>query len=219
MWKKKLEKFEENKNSRFVIEEWKPLYKKSKGKWYKIFKNNNPIILELACGYGEYTINLARNNKNQNYVGIDIKGSRIWKGSKIAEEENLLNVYFLRTRIEDIRYFFGRGEIDKIYIIFPDPRPKTRDIKNRLVGRDFMLNYSHILKNNGKIIFKTDNLKLFDFCISTIKNDLKYKNLLITNDYYNSNLISKNENFQTNYEKKYLSIGKKIKYLEFNTEN
>jgi len=219
MGKKKLEKFEDNKNSKFIIEEGKSLYKKTKGKWFKIFKNNNPIVLEIGCGYGEYTTNLAKKNKDRNYIGIDIKGSRIWKGSKESKEENLLNVIFLRIRIEEIRDFFSKGEVDKIYIIFPDPRPKKRDAKKRLVDKNFMLNYSHILKNNGKIILKTDDVKLFDFCIKNIKNHLKHKNLRFTADYYKSKLFLKKTNIKSNYEKKYLSINKKIKYLEFYSNN
>ena len=129
MGKKKLERFEENKKSKFIIQEGKDLYNNTKGKWNKIFKNNNLISLELGCGYGEYTFNLARKHKNRNFVGIDIKGSRIWKGSKIAEDENLKNVIFLRIRIEEIIDFFSKNEVDSIYIIFPDPRPKKRDLK------------------------------------------------------------------------------------------
>ena len=219
MGKKKLERFEDNKNSKFIIEEGKPLYKKTKGKWCEIFNNENPIVLEIGCGYGEYTTGLAKKNKEHNYIGIDIKGSRIWKGSKTSEEENLLNVIFLRIRIEEIRGFFSKGEVDKIYIVFPDPRPKIRDSKKRLVDKNFMLNYCHILKNNGKIILKTDDLKLFNFCVLNIKKHLKYKNLHSTTDYYKSNLFLNETNIQTKYEKKYLSMNKTIKYLEFYSIN
>jgi len=219
MGKKKLERFEENKKSKFIIQEGKNLYNKTKGKWYKIFKNNNSIILELGCGYGEYTFNLARKYKNTNFVGIDIKGSRIWKGSKIAENENLKNVMFLRIRIEEIRDFFSSKEVDSIYVIFPDPRPKKRDFKKRLIGFDYMEKYFKILKNNGKFILKTDDLKLFKLCISTVKNNFKYKNLLLTRDYYNSSFYSEEKNIKTRYEKKFLKMNKKINYLEFNIVN
>ena len=132
MGKRKLEKFKDNKASKFVIEEGKELFNKTKGRWKKIFNNSNPIEVELGCGYGEYTINLAKKYNSNNYIGIDIKGSRIWKGSKKAEEENLLNVIFLRIRIEKVQEFFSKNELSKIYIIFHDPRPKTRDINKRL---------------------------------------------------------------------------------------
>ena len=156
---------------------------------------------------------------SNNYIGIDIKGSRIWKGSKKAEEENLLNVIFLRIRIEKVQEFFSKNVLSKIYIIFPDPRPKTRDINKRLVSKKFMLSYYYLLKKNGKIILKTDNDNLFNFCIETLKKDFKYKDLLYTNNFYKSSLFFESENIQTNYEKKYLSLDKKINYLEFTVLN
>ena len=219
MGKKKLERFEENKKSKYIIQKGKSLYNDVKGNWYKIFKNNNPISLELGCGYGEYTYNLARKFKNQNFVGIDIKGSRIWKGSKIAEDENLKNVIFLRIRIEEIIDFFSKNEVDSIYIIFPDPRPKKRDLKKRLVGLDFMKKYFKILKSTGKIILKTDDIKLFELCISTVKNNFRYKNLILTKDYYKSSFYSEEKNIKTRYEEKFLKMNKKINYLEFNKAN
>ena len=219
MGKRKLEKFKDNKASKFVIEEGKELFNKTKGRWKKIFNNSNPIEVELGCGYGEYTINLAKKYNSNNYIGIDIKGSRIWKGSKKAEEENLLNVIFLRIRIEKVQEFFSKNELSKIYIIFPDPRPKTRDINKRLVSKKFMLSYYYLLKKNGKIILKTDNDNLFNFCIETLKKDFKYKDLLYTNNFYKSSLFFESENIQTNYEKKYLSLDKKINYLEFTVLN
>ena len=219
MGKKKLERFEENKKSKFIIQEGKDLYNNTKGKWNKIFKNNNLISLELGCGYGEYTFNLARKHKNRNFVGIDIKGSRIWKGSKIAEDENLKNVIFLRIRIEEITDFFSKNEVDSIYIIFPDPRPKKRDLKKRLVGLDFMKKYFKILKSNGKVILKTDDIKLFELCISTVKNNFRYKNLILTKDYYKSSFYSEKKNIKTRYEEKFLKMNKKINYLEFNKAN
>tara|TARA_S200000501_G_scaffold335235_1_gene339755 strand:+ start:165 stop:824 length:660 start_codon:yes stop_codon:yes gene_type:complete len=219
MGKKKLERFEENKKSKFIIQEGKGLYNNTKGKWNKIFKNNNLINLEIGCGYGEYTFNLARKYRKKNFIGIDIKGSRIWKGSKIAEDENLKNVMFLRIRIEEIIDFFSKNEVYSIYIIFPDPRPKKRDLKKRLVGLDFMKKYFKILKNNGKVILKTDDIKLFELCISTLKNNFRYKNLLLSKDYYKSSLYSEEKNIKTRYEEKFLKMNKKINYLEFNKAN
>ena len=154
-------------------------------------------------------------------IGSEVEDSpsRIWKGSKKAEEENLLNVIFLRIRIEKVQEFFSKNELSKIYIIFPDPRPKTRDINKRLVSKKFMLSYYYLLKKNGKIILKTDNDNLFNFCIETLKKDFKYKDLLYTNNFYKSSLFFESENIQTNYEKKYLSLDKKINYLEFTVLN
>ena len=219
MGKRKLERFKDNKDNNFVIEEGKELFNKTKGRWKKIFNNSNPIVVELGCGYGEYTINLAKRYNSNNYIGIDIKGSRIWKGSKQAEEENLLNVIFLRIRIEKVQEFFSKNELTKIYIIFPDPRPKIRDIDKRLVSKKFMLSYYYLLKKNGKIILKTDDYKLFNFCLEILKKDFKYKDLLYTNNFYKSSLFSESENIQTNYEKKYLSLDKKINYLKFTALN
>jgi len=126
---------------------------------------------------------------------------------------------FLRIRIEEIIDFFSKNEVNSIYIIFPDPRPKKRDLKKRLVGLDFMKKYFKILKNNGKVILKTDDIKLFELCISTLKNNFRYKNLLLSKDYYKSSFYSEEKNIKTRYEEKFLKMNKKINYLEFNKAN
>ena len=142
--KNKLERYEFNKNSSFIIQDGKPLFSKTKGRWSIIFKNNNPIYLELGCGNGEYTISNSKNYPNYNFIGIDIKGSRLWKGAKYLEKNNVKNALFLRIQIENILDFFDENEVKEIIISFPDPRPKKRDVKKRLTNLKF--SSSHIPK-------------------------------------------------------------------------
>lgn len=222
MAKKKLQRFLEIKEFENVIEpyiDYTSQEKQSfylKGKWNKIyFKNNNPITLELACGKGEYTFNLAKLNFNKkNYIGIDIKGNRIWKGAKNSIQENLNNVAFLRTRIEFIDIFFEKNEISEIWITFPDPQIKKT--KKRLTSEQFLNKYRKITKKNALIHLKTDNIDLFNFSIHSIGK----KNIL----YYTYNLyddikkFSKEEakilSIKTFYEEKFLQEGKSICYLK-----
>lgn len=220
MGREKLLRFEQNKSNNFIIEEEKFLFDKIKGKWNDLyFKNINPIVLEIGCGRGEYTIDLAKLNKHFNYVGIDLKGSRLWKGGKIADQEKLINVAFLRTRIENITDFFTENEVSELWITFPDPRPKDRDIKRRLTSLRFFDIYKKIIKNNALIHFKTDNYDLFQYTLNDVLPNLKMNNFIYTNDLYNSEHLNEITSIQTTYEKKYLSEGKKINYLKFNLIN
>jgi tRNA (guanine-N7-)-methyltransferase len=185
-----------------------------KGRWNKeLFKNNNPIVLELGCGKGEYTIGLANSFPDNNYIGIDIKGARMWRGAKTANEQNLPNVAFLRTRIEFINSFFSADEIDEIWITFPDPHPGLRNSNKRLTSPWYLNSYRLFLKNNGLIHLKTDNKELYDFT-----NRVLYLNnletILSTNDLYSektNNILS----IRTHYEKIFLNAGLKINYLSF----
>ena len=155
--KNKLERYAYNRNSDYVIQEGKGIYNSTKGKWNKIFKNNNPIIIELACGNGEYTVSRSLSNKQKNYIGVDIKGARIWKGANILEENNINNALFLRTQIESISNFFEKNEVDEILISFPDPRPKKRDFKKRLTNIFFLEMYN---KNGTALLMSTHNFPL-----------------------------------------------------------
>ncbi len=138
MSRRKLAKFEENRLRDNVIEPGKPLYETIKGNWNEsYFKNNHPITLELACGRGEYSIGLARKFPEGNFIGVDLKGDRIWKGSGIAIEEGLENVAFLRTQIQWLEKYFAPEEASEIWITFPDPRPKDRDEKHRLTNNSY----------------------------------------------------------------------------------
>ncbi len=188
-----------------------------KGKWNRqLFKNDNPIVLELGCGKGEYTVGLANNFHNNNFIGIDIKGARMWRGAKTANDLSLPNVAFLRTRIEFINSFFTENEVDEIWITFPDPHPGGRNSNKRLTSPWFLNSYRRFLKNNGLIHLKTDNTELFEFT----KKVLDHNNVVpkfITRDLYseNSNNIL---SIKTHYEKLFLAAGMKINYLSFRLE-
>jgi tRNA (guanine-N7-)-methyltransferase len=185
-----------------------------KGKWNKvIFRNENPIILELGCGKGEYTIGLANNFPENNFIGIDIKGARMWRGAKTAYEQNLPNVAFLRTRIEFINSFFSANEVDEIWITFPDPHPGGRNSNKRLISPWFLNSYRLFLKNKGLIHLKTDNTELFTFT-KKIAGFNNLETVFSTEDLYSEktdNILS----IRTHYEKIFLDAGLKINYISF----
>jgi len=186
-----------------------------KGKWKtQVFKNKNPIVLELGCGKGEYTVGLAGMYPDKNYIGIDIKGARLWKGAKMAHQTSLSNVAFLRTRIEFIQSFFGKEEIDEIWITFPDPQIKKRRNKKRLTGSRFLNAYRTMLKDQGTVHLKTDNDTLYAYTLDLMNYnnlEIKYK----TNDLYRSELMDSALSIRTFYESQYLEEGKSINYLSF----
>jgi len=164
--KRKQERFRIIEANQNVIEPSKPVYQKIKGKWNtEYFQNDRPITLELACGRGEYTVGLARLFPERNFVGVDIKGERIWKGSTIALQEGLTNACFLRTQILLIENFFDPAEVNEIWLTFPDPRPRKRDIKRRLTSQRFMEMYKRILQKGGYLRLKTDNTQLFEYTL------------------------------------------------------
>ena len=179
------------------------------------FKNNNPIILELACGRGEYSLELARRNPDINYIGVDIKGARIWKGAKIALEENLHNICFLRTRIEHISDFFKPEEVDQIWITFPDPFLKKSKSNRRLTSPLFLERYRNILKNNGIIHLKTDSPELYEFTLEVISKDRNCNIIYKNSDIYSKQLDFSSLNIKTFYERSHLEKGRKIKYIRF----
>lgn len=201
-----------------------------KGKWnQQLFKNTNPIVLELGCGRGEYTIGLAKAFPQNNYIGIDIKGARMWRGAKTSNELNLPNVAFLRTRIEFINSFFSEDEVDDIWITFPDPHPGRRNANKRLTSPWFLNSFRHFLKNDGLIHLKTDNKELYDFT-TRVLSDNNLQTIFTTNDLYSQktaftdppsdargsysfydNILS----IRTHYESIFLEAGLKINYLSF----
>jgi tRNA (guanine-N7-)-methyltransferase len=195
-----------------------------KGRWnHELFKNRNPIVLELGCGKGEYTIGLAKYFPDMNHIGIDIKGARMWRGAKTADEEKLQNVAFLRTRIEFINSFFSADEVSEIWITFPDPHPGGRNANKRLTSPWFLNSYRKFLKDKGLIHLKTDNSELFDFTKKLICcNDLE--TLYSTNDLYSGKIVVRSDSsvnyedilsIRTHYEKGFLEEGLKINYLSF----
>lgn len=186
-----------------------------KGKWHEdVFGNDNPIVLELACGRGEYTVALGESNPHINYVGIDIKGARMYEGARIADEKKLKNVAFLRTRIEQIQAFFDSGEISEIWITFPDPFLRESKASKRLTSLRFMTAYKNILAHGGIIHLKTDDPDLYLFTLDTWHDPLASVDIVYTNeDIYAEELVFNELLHKTYYEKMHLLDGRKIKYI------
>lgn len=189
-----------------------------KGKWHSdVFKNNNPIVVELGCGRGEYTIGLAENNNQKNFIGVDVKGNRIWTGAKHAIDNNLKHVAFLRTRIDFIDYCFAENEVSEIWITFPDPQPQKTRERKRLTNFNFFLNrYKKVLKPGGLVHLKTDSTSFYEYTLEVIKeNNLNL--LFATNDLYNNCPPDREEltRIKTYYEKLFTEKGERIKYCCF----
>lgn len=192
--------------------------KEMKGKWANaFFKNHHPVVLELACGKGEYSVNLARMFSEKNFIGIDYKGNRIWRGAKTALEEGVNNVGFLRIQIENIPDYFAPGEVDEIWITFPDPQPQLSREKKRLTSPRFLEKYKEILKRGGAINLKTDNDGLHGYTAEKIE-ELGLKLHIKTEDLYHSPYADEVLSIKTYYEKKYLNDNKNINYLRFSFE-
>lgn len=187
------------------------------GVWSKsFFKNEQPITLELACGRGEYSLALARNYPDRNFLGIDVKGARIWQGAKVALAEKLDNVGFIRTRIEQLPHFFAAGEIDEMWITFPDPFLKTRKSDRRLTSIPFLKRYQQFLKPGGLIHLKTDSPELFEFSLEMMEEAKDMVTVeAINKDIYAGELPIPELDYKTYYEGMHLAIGRKIKYLRF----
>ncbi len=216
MSRRKLVRFKENEDNENIIQDGKELYSQIKGHWLgKYFKNTNPIVVELGCGRGEYSTGLAEVFPKKNFIGVDIKGSRLWKGSTTALEKGLHNVAFLRTYIQNIEEFFAEKEVDEIWITFPDPRPKGKDEKRRLTGLRFLKMYQKLLKKTGTVHFKTDNLPLFEYTLDILKSQ-PIENLKYTFDLPQSDMANLHFGIQTKYEKLFSEKGFKINYLQFN---
>jgi len=180
--------------------------------WHVFFKNNNPITLELACGKGEYSVGLGRVNKDNNYIGVDIKGNRIYNGAKISLQEGLTNVGFVRGQIDHLTEYFGEGEVDDIWIIFSDPF--LRKPKNRLTHPRFLFIYQKVMKKGGVIKLKTDSKELYDFTLETIEEQ---GCTIVENipDIYGKGMAVGPLAIQTFYEKMHLADGRTIYYLSF----
>lgn len=219
MGKGKLSKFEEMKTFTNVFQpSFDEVFGKDfrmKGRWAsEHFRNDHPIILELGCGKGEYTVGLAKQFPGQNFIGIDIKGARIWKGAKQAFHENILNAAFIRTRIEFINSFFGPGEIDEVWITFPDPQLKKRRNKKRLTAAHFLNSYREFLKDQGIVHLKTDNAVLYRYTRALAgQNGLPVHSA--TEDLYGAGLESEVFGIRTYYEEQFIEEGLNIHYLRF----
>ncbi len=217
MTKRKLERFAETATFKNVLQpEFEDIFGRDhpiKGQWRNVyFKNDFPLVLELGCGKGEYTVGLAVNNHHKNFIGVDIKGARIWRGAKTAMEENLTNVMFLRTRVEFIGSFFETDEVDEIWLTFPDPQPKKK--QKRLSSSRFLNLYKKFLKSEGFLHLKTDSQLLYNYTYNLIA----YNNLFMdiaTEDLYHSDLSGDVLQIKTFYEQGFLEKGMKIHYIKF----
>lgn len=189
-----------------------------KGKWNSdMFRNNNPIVLELGCGRGEYTIGLANRYPDKNFIGVDIKGARMWRGAKTSNDDSMKNVAFLRTRIEFISSFFVKDEIDEIWITFPDPHPGARNANKRLTSPWYLNSYREILKDNGIIHLKTDNSELYNYTRKVVEInslDLIFSSADLYSDKPSDDILS----IRTHYENIFLATGMKITYISFRLE-
>lgn len=199
-----------------MLEPGKELYTAIRGKWNEsYFPRNQPITVELACGRGEYSVQLASRFPDRNYIGVDVKGDRIWKGSTLAVEQQLTNIGFLRTNILAIETFFAPSEVDEIWMTFPDPRPRKRDIKRRLTSPRFLEMYKKILRPGGYFRMKTDNTSLHQYSLEVLKERTDIVDLAHTPDVYQSELRPECFDIKTRYEEMFAAKGETIKYLRF----
>ena len=218
--KNKLKRFKENETFSNVIQPTRETLQSGhfewKGNWKKaFFKNDHPIILELGCGKGEYTVSLATRYPQKNFIGIDIKGARFWRGAKTALEEKLTNVAFVRTQIELIEFLFETNEVDEIWITFPDPQIKFKRTKHRLTNPTFLKKYHTILSPSGSVHLKTDSQFLHGYTLGILQQ-MGIEPIKAHHDVY-SDLHAPEEvvSIQTFYEKQYLSQQKPITYIHF----
>lgn len=185
-----------------------------KGKWKEeFFKNDNPLVLELGCGKGEYTVGLAKQYPNKNFIGIDIKGARMWRGCKTSVNEKINNVAFVRSHVQLVNFYFGEKEVSEIWITFPDPQLKKPN--KRLTSPRFLDTYAKVLKDDAIIHLKTDSQELYDYTLNEVLIPQNRKVLVSTNNLYESNIIEDVISIRTFYENIYLSQGKPITYLKF----
>ena len=218
--KNKLKRFSENETFSNVFQPTReevvgnefPL----RGKWNsEFFKNDNPIVLELGCGKGEYSVGLAERFPEKNFIGIDIKGARFWRGAKTAVESGMNNVAFVRTQIELINHIFAENEVSEIWITFPDPQIKYKRTKHRMTNSEFLNNYKKILKPNGLMHLKTDSEFMHGYTLGLLHgegHEVIYAN---HNIYKNEGAPAEVTGIQTFYESQYLEVNKPITYIKF----
>jgi len=216
MSRKKLVRFAQNEVNPNVVQAGKPIFEQIKGQRNALqFANDQPLVVELACGRGEFTLGLGRQYPNQNFIGVDIKGSRIWKGSSSATAEGIYTVAFLRTQIQQLQDFFAPGEISELWITFPDPFPRDGDEKRRLTSPKFLEMYKQLVKAGGLIHFKTDNTGLYEYTDMVLKDRPDCQIHFNTADFYESELRDAHHGIKTRYEKIFSDKGEKIKYIQF----
>jgi tRNA (guanine-N7-)-methyltransferase len=217
--KKKLERFRELETLEKVFQPpFEEIFRKDyvlKGKWCnEVFGNGCPLVLELGCGKGEYTLGLARNYPDRNFMGIDIKGARIWRGARTARQEGLSNVAFLRTRIDFIPSFFAPSEVEELWITFPDPQEKRRRRKKRLTGAIYLNMYRQLLRDGGMVHLKTDNGSLYQDTLELVRHN-RLPIVRFSDDLYREGWDDETASIQTFYESNFLKEGARIHYLCF----
>jgi tRNA (guanine-N7-)-methyltransferase len=213
--RKKLQRFADNAQRHNVIEPGSVRYANLKGKWRTDhFNNKHDLVVELGCGKGAYTLGLAQQFSHKNFVGVDIKGARLWVGSSYALAHELHQTAFLRTKIEQLGQCFAPGEISALYIPFPDPRPRGRDEKRRLASPRLLALYRQLLQPGGFVHLKTDDAALFAYTLAVLRTQ-PVSNLIYTEDLYQSAWLSEHYGIQTDYEQQFLAQGATIKYLRF----
>lgn len=218
--KNKLKRFRENETFSNVVQPDRDEVTSGgfalKGNWNKdFFKNDHPLVLELGCGKGEYTVALAQKFPQKNFIGVDIKGARFWRGAKTAEETGIKNAGFLRTQIELIDHLFAENEVDEIWITFPDPQIKYKRTKHRMTNTEFLQRYKKILKPDGLMHLKTDSEFMHGYTLGLLHgqgHEVLYAN---HNVYRNEGAPAEVIGIQTHYEQMYLEINKAITYIRF----
>ncbi|WP_026998480.1 tRNA (guanosine(46)-N7)-methyltransferase TrmB [Eisenibacter elegans] len=214
MGRQKLKKFEDNDKAGNIVQAGKPIYETIKGNWRAFFGNDKPLVVELACGRGEYSVGLAGVFPEKNFVGVDIKGARLWTGSQAAYAQGLDNVAFLRAYIQNLTDFFAPQEIDELWITFPDPRPRNSDERRRLTHPRFLAMYRQLLKPEGWLHLKTDSDSLFEYTLETLAEH-PIKDFVHTSDLYSSSMAQDHHGIKTYYEHLFSAQGFSIKYLRF----
>jgi tRNA (guanine-N7-)-methyltransferase len=215
MARKKLHHYEFSAKADNVIEAGKTLYTEVKGRWNQLYFNNqNPIVVELACGKGEYTVGLGKVFPEKNFIGMDIKGDRIARGSLMATEQNLRNVAFLRAGIQYSEEFFEKDELSEICLIHPDPQVRERDENKRLTNPVFLNRYADYLHQDGLFCLKTDSSFLYDYSLETISQSGRYRIAEHTDDLYTSHLLDDHFGVRTHYESIFTAKGYTIKYIK-----
>jgi tRNA (guanine-N7-)-methyltransferase len=222
MAKHKLQRFEELERLERIFQFPFPLLSTDhglKGNWRnKVFGNGQPIVLELGCGRGEYTVALSRTYADRNFIGVDIKGARIWRGVKTINEEKIMNAAFLRVHIEWLGMFFEVGEVDEIWITFPDPQPQKTRENRRLTNAKFLQLYRQILKKNGILHLKTDNVFFFEYTCEMLEKEIGTIEYL-TRDLYVDQPAGFDLSIRTTYEQKFLEKNMPIHYVRFRFED
>lgn len=215
MGRKKLQKFDFNIEAKHIVQHGKDNFENISGNWNKvIFEKEQPIILEIGCGQGDYVYGLGALFPENNYIGVDVKGSRLYKGAKKAMDDGFTNMAYLRLSMHELDKCFVEGEVEEFWITFPDPRPRDRDERRRLVYPRYLNLYRKISRAGAVVNLKTDNHDFYLYALEVCKqNNLEV--LVQTDDLYQSEFLPLCHGVQTTYEKKYLSEGIKINYLKF----